>query len=181
MAVARGPSQSQTASRARASQKSLGGERRWGGQSCRAPRCAQACTCTHDPSHLSSCGMKTPSHRIPSRFTCDGGGGRWLSSETGVQVRGALLLLPALDTLKLYIADDRGTGSGGCSCAATRVATRAAGSPCLVSETRAGWTPSQSMTGDVAAALELSLKNLGVDYGKNSHYIPIHSNFVSSF
>ena len=97
--------------------------------------------------------MKTPSNRIPSRFTCDGGGHR-LSSETGVQVRGALLLLPALDTLKLYIADDRGTGSGGCSCAATRVATRAAGSPCLVSETRAGWTLSQSMTGDVAAALE---------------------------
>lgn len=56
-----------------------------------------------------------------------------------------LLFLPALDTLKLYIADDRGTGSGGCSCAATRVATRAAGSPCLVSETRAGW-PSQRLS-----------------------------------
>ncbi len=146
--MARGPSQSQTASRARASQKSWAagadgagsrGERRV------VRMDAHGCTCTHEPSHLSSCGMKTPSNRIPSRFTCDGGGHR-LSSETGVQVRRALLLLPALDTLKLYIADDRGTGSGGCSCAATRVATRAAGSPCLVSETRAGWTPSQRTT-----------------------------------
>ena len=82
--MSRGPSQFQTASRAREPVRCLGRRAQMGRAVVASPvhgrMDAHGCTCTHDPSQLSSCGMKTPSRRIPSRFTCDGGGRR-MSSE----------------------------------------------------------------------------------------------------